>query len=256
MIESRRDEGGREPERVPGAEAEAAEPSSGEPPAGDPAPEPPALRLEGRELRKAVEAILFSLSEPIGIRALSELLGVSVFEARQAVEDLRLEYFEEDRAFRIEDIANGVQILTVKTYDPWIRKLRAREREGRLSPAALETLAVIAYKQPIHRADLEAIRGVNCGPILKTLLDRGLVKVVGRGEGLGRPLLYGTTRRFLESFGIASVKDLPQPDSESPPVAPAGEEAEDADLYAPGPDEGAVAGAEGDPAREEGDPEA
>ena len=107
--------------------------------------------------------------------------------------------------------------MTQKRFDPWIRRLRQKEKEGRLSPAALETLAVVAYKQPINKAELESIRGVGCTPILKTLLDRGLVQIVGRGEGLGKPLLYGTTRRFLESFGLGSLRDLPQPElSEAP----------------------------------------
>jgi len=167
---------------------------------------------EPGELRAAVEALLFSVSEPITIRTLSEILGISVHEVRQTVEELRLEYIDGARAFRVEDIAGGVQILTLSRFDPWIRRLQQKEHEGRLSPAALETLAVIAYKQPIQRADLESIRGVNCGPTLKTLLDRGLVQVVGRGEVLGKPLLYGTTRRFLESFGLASLRDLPQPE--------------------------------------------
>jgi segregation and condensation protein B len=172
------------------------------------------IPLSGSELRRAIEAVLFSLSEPITIRALSELVGVTVHDVREAIEDLRLDYFDTGRAFRLEDVAGGVQLLTLRAYEPWIRKLRRRQRESRLSPAALETLAVIAYKQPIQKADLEGIRGVNCSPILKTLIDKGLVKVVGRGEGLGRPLLYGTTRRFLESFGIGSVKELPQPEAE------------------------------------------
>lgn len=209
--------------------------------------EPPPT-LEGRELKGAIEAILFSLSEPIGIRALSELLGASLFEVREAVEELRLEYCEQGRSFRIEDIAGGVQMLTLKCYDPWIRRLRNRQRQGRLSPAALETLAVIAYKQPINRAELEAIRGVNCGAILKTLLDKGLVKIVGRGEGLGRPLLYGTTQRFLESFGIASVRDLPQPDSDSPPVVPPKDVSSTGPLFAPQAD----AMTEEKPERQEG----
>lgn len=179
-----------------------------------------ALRIEAGELRSALEAVLFSVSEPITIRALSDLFSASVHEVREAVEELRLEYIDSGRAFRIEDIAGGIQALTVPRYDPWIRRLRQKEGEGRLSPAAMESLSVIAYKQPINKADLEAIRGVGCGPTLKTLLDRGLVQIVGRGEGLGKPLLYGTTRRFLESFGISSVRELPQPELERPPDAP------------------------------------
>ncbi len=174
--------------------------------------EEPLIRLEPGDLRGVIEALLFSISEPVPIRSLADLLGVSVHDAREAVEELRLEYIDMGRSFRVEDIAGGVQVLTLSKFDPWIRRLREKERESRLSPAALESLAVIAYKQPISKADLEGIRGVGCGPTLKTLLDRGLIQIVGRGEGLGKPLLYGTTRRFLESFGIASVRDLPQPE--------------------------------------------
>jgi segregation and condensation protein B len=113
-----------------------------------------------------------------------------------------------------------VQILTLSKYEPWIRKHLSATREGRLSPAAFETLAVIAYKQPITKASLEAIRGVQCAPILKTLMDRNLIKVVGREESLGKPLLYGTTKRFLETFGLPSITGLPQPELEMPEVKP------------------------------------
>lgn len=186
-----------------------------------PPPEPAEdllIALEGAELRGAIEAVLFSVSEPIAIRALADVVGAGVHEVRAAVEDLRLEYLTGERAFRLEDIAGGVQLLTQSKYDPWIRRLRQKEKESRLTPAALESLAVIAYKQPISKADLEGIRGVGCGPTLKTLLERGLIQIVGRSEALGKPLLYGTTKRFLESFGIASVRELPQPELlERPP---------------------------------------
>jgi segregation and condensation protein B len=190
------------------ATAEAAEPAA---PEGLEAPAGIAA-LSAEELRHAVEAVLFSAHDPVGIRQLAELFGVAVHDVREAVEALRAEYVEGGRAFRIEDIAGGVQILTLPAYDFWIRRFHQKEREGKLSAAALETLAVIAYKQPITKADLESIRGVQCGPTLKTLLDRGMIQVVGKDEGLGRPLLYGTTRRFLESFGLASLRDLPRPE--------------------------------------------
>jgi len=172
----------------------------------------PCVPLDPAELRGAIEAVLFSVSEPIAIRALADVVGAGVHDVRAAVEELRLEYIDAQRAFRIEDIAGGVQLLTLSKYDPWIRRLRQREKESRLTPAALESLAVIAYKQPISKADLEGIRGVGCGPTLKTLLERGLIQIVGRSEALGRPLLYGTTKRFLESFGISTVRELPQPE--------------------------------------------
>lgn len=209
-------------------------PEAGEAPAPPPDDDEPEeekeealLSLEGTELQRAIEAVLFVQPEPISVRALSDLVGASLHDVRAAIEELRLEYVDTGRAFRLEDIAGGVQILTLKAYDPWIRKLRKKQRESRLSPAALEALAVIAYKQPIGKADLDAIRGVNCAPTLKTLLERGLVQVVGRAEGLGRPLLYGTTKRFLESFGISSVRELPQPDSESQTSPRSGNEKEE-----------------------------
>ncbi|MEM7234930.1 MAG: SMC-Scp complex subunit ScpB [Planctomycetota bacterium] len=168
--------------------------------------------LSIEELKKAVEAVLFSVGEPLAIRALADLFKSSVHDVRQAVEELRFEYVDTGRSFRLEDVAGGVQLLSLPAYDVWIRKLRKKQSQFKLSPAAFETLAVIAYKQPITKADLDSIRGVQCGPVIKSLLDRGLIKVTGRDESLGRPLLYGTTSRFLESFGISNLRDLPQPD--------------------------------------------
>lgn len=172
-----------------------------------------ALRLsDPDELKNAVEAVLFSVSEPMAIRELSELLSVGVHDVRSAVEELRYEYVATKRAFRLEEVSGGVQLLTRGLYDPVVARLRKKEREGRLSAAALETVSVVAYKQPITKADLEGIRGVDCSQILRTLIDRGLIKVAGRDEGLGKPLLYGTTKRFLQSFGLHTVRDLPQPE--------------------------------------------
>ena len=106
-------------------------------------------------------------------------------------------------------MAGGVQVLTVAEFGPLLARLHADRQSSRLSPAALETLSIIAYRQPIMRAELEAIRGVACGEVLRSLLERRLVKVVGRAEELGRPMLYGTTREFLKVFGLASLDDLP-----------------------------------------------
>ncbi len=211
------------------AEAEGVEPAAAAP-EGEAAPaeaggergeeaSQPLIRLSQEDLQKGIEAVLFSTGEPIPIRELAELFEASVHDVREAVEELRLRYVNEDHAYRLEEIAGGVQILTLSRFEPWIRKHLTAAREGRLSPAAFETLAVIAYKQPITKASLEAIRGVQCGPILKTLLDRNLIKVVGREESLGKPLLYGTTKRFLESFGIGSITSLPQPEIDLPGLA-------------------------------------
>jgi segregation and condensation protein B len=202
----------------------AAEPPSEGPPedagADAPAAPEPIIRLSREDLQGALEAVLFSTGEPIPLRQLADLFEVSVHDVREAVDELRLEYVNSRRAFRLEEIAGGVVILSLAKFEPWIRRHLQSTKEGRLSPAAFETLAVIAYKQPITKADLEAIRGVQCAPILKTLMDRNLVKIVGREETLGKPLLYGTTRRFLESFGISSLTNLPQPELETPEITP------------------------------------
>ena len=200
-----------------GDAAEAGDPGD-ENPASETLASQPLVRLSARELERGVEAVLFSTSSPVPIRQLAEIFECSVHDVRDAVENLRLDYVSAQRSYRLEDVAGGVQILTLPEYEPWIRRFQSRSRDQRLSPAAFETLAVIAYKQPINKADLEAIRGVQCSPILKGLLDRNLIKVVGHGEGLGRPLLYGTTKRFLESFGIASLQTLPQPELGFPAV--------------------------------------
>lgn len=168
------------------------------------------------ELPRALEAVLFCAGEPVTIRELAELLEFGVHDVRSAVEKLREEYIDMGRSFRIEDISGGVQIMTVPQYDPWLRRLHTKQSSSRLSPAALETLAIIAYKGPITKAELENIRGVQCSPTIKTLLDRNFIRISGKAPGLGRPFLYHTTPLFLESFGLGSLKDLPQPEGPPP----------------------------------------
>jgi segregation and condensation protein B len=128
----------------------------------------------------------------------------------EAVATLNASYAETGRAFRIESLANGYQVLTLPAFGPLLARLKGERQQNRLSQAALETLAIIAYRQPILRADLESIRGVACGEVLKSLMDRRLVRIVGRAEEVGRPMLYGTTREFLRVFGLASPAELPQ----------------------------------------------
>ncbi|MBI4583079.1 MAG: SMC-Scp complex subunit ScpB [Planctomycetes bacterium] len=172
--------------------------------------EAPELSLP--ELQSAIEAVLFSTGEPVTIRQLAELFEISVHDVREAVENLRLDLVDHQRAFRLQEVAGGLKLLTLPHFHPWVAKLQQSRKQEHLSPAALETLSVIAYKQPISKAALEGIRGVQCTPILKTLMDRGLIKIVGREESLGKPLLYGTTQLFLETFGLPSVTHLPQPE--------------------------------------------
>ena len=129
---------------------------------------------------------------------------------REAVDELNRQYAEGGRTFRIESVAGGRQMLTIAAFGPILARMRGLRAQTRLSQAALETLAIVAYRQPILRAQLEAIRGVACGEVLKSLMERRLVKITGRAEEVGRPMLYGTTPEFLRAFGIANLADLPQ----------------------------------------------
>lgn len=126
-----------------------------------------------------------------------------------AVESLNAVYESTGRSFRIEKIAGGFRLMTLPTFAPILAAFHGARSSGRLGKAAVETLSIIAYKQPITRAHLEAIRGVGCGEILRSLLERRLVTIKGRAEELGRPILYGTTKEFLDAFGLSTLKDLP-----------------------------------------------
>ncbi len=158
-----------------------------------------------------LEAVLFAATEPLSSRGLAEAAGLKdAAEARKLVTELRECYEQDGSAFTVENIAGGWQLRTRAEYWPWLRRLYSQPPHGhKLSQAALETLAIVAYRQPIVRAEIEKIRGVACGEILRQLIERGLVRIVGRDESLGRPLLYGTTRKFLEWVGVASVDQLP-----------------------------------------------
>jgi segregation and condensation protein B len=140
---------------------------------------------------------------------------------RSAIKSLNEQYEQTERSFRIEQVAGGYQILTLPKFGEQLKKLHQKEIDSKLTKAALETLAIIAYKQPILRADLEAIRGVACGETIRSLMEKHLVKIAGRAELPGRPILYGTTKRFLELFGLNSLKDLPASESLPAPKAPA-----------------------------------
>ncbi len=162
------------------------------------------------DLDSVVEAILFAADEPMtASRLVSVLEAGSIKQVRRSVKQLNKKYARANCAFRIEEIAGGYQMMTLPAYNPWLRKLLRVRTDNKLTQAALETLAIVAYKQPLIRADIEAIRGVASGEVLRNLMYKGLVKIVGRAEVLGRPMLYGTTRRFLDVFGLKSLKDLP-----------------------------------------------
>jgi segregation and condensation protein B len=157
-----------------------------------------------------VEAVLFASDEPLSDARLADIVEIGVKQVRQYIQSLNEKYKANNNAFRIEQIAGGYQMLTLSAYNHWLQKLLRIRSEGKLSSAALETLAIIAYKQPVIRADIEAIRGVAVGEIIRGLMSKGLVKIVGRAEVIGRPMLYGTTKKFLEIFGLNSLKDLPK----------------------------------------------
>jgi segregation and condensation protein B len=163
-------------------------------------------------VESVIEAILFASDEPLSI---DRLVNIAQFnggakQIRKCIETLNQQYIETKRSFRIEEIAGGFQMMTLPEYNNWLKNMLKQRGDNKLSPAALETLAIIAYKQPIIRADIEAIRGVACGEIVRTLMYKGLVKIVGKAEILGRPMLYGTTKKFLQVFGLSDIKDLPK----------------------------------------------
>jgi segregation and condensation protein B len=160
---------------------------------------------------RLLEALLISTHHPLTAGRLAELMDLPATKpVRQAIRDINAQYEESHRSFRIEQVAGGYQILTLPEFGEALKKLHQREIDAKLTKAALETLAIIAYKQPILRADIEAIRGVACGETIRNLMEKRLVNIAGRAEEPGRPILYGTTKRFLEVFGLNTLKELPQ----------------------------------------------
>ncbi|NQU76860.1 MAG: SMC-Scp complex subunit ScpB [Planctomycetes bacterium] len=160
----------------------------------------------------AVESILFATDTPLSAAKIAEVacLDGGRMAARQAVDRLNERYEQMVCSFRIESLAGGYQMLTLPEFNDVLSRLLKARSESKLSQAGLETLAIIAYKQPILRANVEGIRGVSAGEVIRNLMEKGLVKIIGRAEEIGRPMLYGTTRKFLEVFGLADLKDLPQ----------------------------------------------
>jgi len=165
--------------------------------------------MEASEKRRIIEALILSSPEPISAMKLAEIIPYcKAGQAKDLVNELNTEYAEQDRAFEIWEVAGGYQIRTRAEFSGYLQKLQ-KERALRLSQAALETLAIIAYRQPATRAEIEEVRGVDAGATVKSLLDRQLIRIAGHREVPGRPMLYGTTRRFLEVFGLENLKNLP-----------------------------------------------
>jgi segregation and condensation protein B len=165
------------------------------------------------KVEQIVEATLFASQTPLtAVEIVRADESLSVESVEEAIRSLRQAYEESERAFQVYQLGDGYQVLTRPEYAPYLERFDSVPRAPHLSPAALETLAIIAYRSPIGRIEIEDVRGVSASSVLRTLLDWELVEVVGRGEGLGRPLLYGVTRKFLEHFGLKDLSDLPSPE--------------------------------------------
>lgn len=163
----------------------------------------------GLTTEACVEAILFASSSPVNASKMAKTIECEAKLVVQCIEKLNEQYEAQGRTFRIKGVANGYQMMTRTKYFPVIQKMVRTRTSDKLTQAGLETLAIIAYKQPITRADVEAVRGVQSGAIIRNLLERRLVRVVGRDSRLGHPMLYGTSKRFLEIFGLKTLKELP-----------------------------------------------
>ncbi len=169
--------------------------------------------LDTEQLKRVLEAILFAHDGPVTIDMLGEALPAENADAiREALDALGRDYQQAGHAFEILRIAGGYQICTREMYASWVVRFQRGSRKARLSRAAVETLAIIAYRQPVTRSEMEEIRGVDSGAVLHTLLERNLITVRGRSRGIGRPLLYATTGEFLEYFGLDRLEDLPRLD--------------------------------------------
>jgi segregation and condensation protein B len=175
-------------------------------------------------LTQVIEALLFAAQKPLMTRELvgaikgaggedelmpNEFAKTTEAQVAAALEELKIEYVQQGRAFQLAEKADGWQLVSDPAYAPWVRQLFPAVKPARLTPPSLETLAIIAYRQPITRADVEAVRGVAVDGVLQNLMERGLVKIAGRAELPGRPLLYETTQFFLEHFGLRDLDELP-----------------------------------------------
>ncbi|MFK7789050.1 MAG: SMC-Scp complex subunit ScpB [Phycisphaeraceae bacterium] len=180
--------------------------------------EPKAPIVLPEDLDARVEAALITSERPMTAARVAEALGAAGAgkAVEEAIDALNTEYERTGRSFRIEKVAGAWRVVTLSKYADVLDGLKRTKQDNRLSASQLETLAIVAYKQPIVRAQIEAIRGSASGEVLRLLMDRHLVKVVGRAEEIGRPMLYGTTKQFLEVFGLGTLKDLPEADELKP----------------------------------------
>jgi len=169
--------------------------------------------MEENNLKSAIEALIFASDKPATIEQIKKALGISeAGSVRKYIEELVAEYETQNRGLRIVEIAGGFQMIASTVFAPFLRKLFKCRFSDKLSKPALESLAIIAYKQPLTRAEIESLRNVNVDGVMKSLLDKNLIRICGRKKVAGRPFVYGTTRQFLEHFGLKSLDDLPKMD--------------------------------------------
>lgn len=161
-------------------------------------------------VKAVIEALLFSSDRPLLLEQLKHVLGLDANQIRLALEELRLEYENSCRGLRVIEVAGGFQMATAADFSPFLKKLYKERRAERLSKPALETLAIIAYKQPVTRLEIESLRNVNIDGVMGSLVEKNLIRITGRKKAPGRPHVFGTTRQFLEHFGLASLEGLPK----------------------------------------------
>lgn len=163
------------------------------------------------EVKKIIEVLLFVSDRPLPLEKIEEVIEEwKKADLKNIIDELNDNYAKTSRAFSIVEVGGGFQLLTDPFYAPYLRRLLAKDKAKRLSAPSLETLAIVAYKQPVTKAEIEAIRGVSIDGVLETLLERNLIKVAERKEIIGRPFLYGTTKEFLIHFGLNALEDLPR----------------------------------------------
>lgn len=163
-----------------------------------------------KTMKSALETMMFVWGEPLEVRDAAEVLEADKDEVRKLFRELQNEYEQEGRGIRIQEADDAFRFVTLAENDMFLKKLCTPVRIRRLSQAALEVLAIIAYRQPVTRSEIDSIRGIKSERVIDGLIDKGLVEVKGRSEGVGRPLIYATTKEFLTKFGFASLKDLPE----------------------------------------------
>ncbi|MEI6831954.1 MAG: SMC-Scp complex subunit ScpB [Candidatus Omnitrophota bacterium] len=167
--------------------------------------------MSDNNLKSAVEAIIFASEKPVTLEQIKKVLdNLDLTSVRNIIDELKSEYEIQNRGFRITEIAGGFQMNACTVFAPFLKKLFKERSVGKLSKPALESLAIIAYKQPLTKTEIESLRNVNVDGVIKSLVEKNLIRICGRKKVAGRPFVFGTTREFLEHFGLKSLEDLPK----------------------------------------------